>query len=160
MKKILIASVSANNVIGFNGNIPWNNKLDLAHFKNTTVKNSLLMGRKTFDSIGRVLQDRVNIVLTRNIPTVQPGMPNLIYEQDITVAIDNAERRGYGNLYIIGGGEIFKQTIELGDGLIITHFPFVSEGDTFFPEIDSAIWKEYKEVKYPEFHVSHYLKRN
>ncbi len=143
-----------------NGNIPWNNKLDLAHFKNTTVKNSLLMGRKTFDSIGMVLQDRVNIVLTRNIPTARPGMPNLIYEQDITQAIDNAEMRGYGNLYIIGGGEIFRQTIELGDELIITHFPFVSEGDTFFPKIDSAIWEEYKEVKYPEFHVSHYLKRN
>ncbi|MBN9306857.1 MAG: hypothetical protein BGO82_05860 [Devosia sp. 67-54] len=139
----IIAAVAANGVIGHGNTIPWHLPSDFAHFKRMTVGKPLIMGRRTFESIGRPLPRRTNIVVTRQegyqpdgVLVISSFEAALAHAQDIAMA-DRA------NEVMIGGGaEIYAQALPLADRLYITHVGAMPEGDAYFPPVDLEVWKE------------------
>ncbi|MCK9408603.1 MAG: dihydrofolate reductase [Bacteroidetes bacterium] len=127
MKLTIIAAMNAKRVIGNNGEIPWSIPEDLHRFKQLTVGHTVLMGRKTFVSIGKPLPERRNIVLTRS-GRLMPGA-------EYAISIDSALKLLLPDesAFIIGGGEIFRQLLERADELLLTIVENDDEGDTFFP---------------------------
>ncbi len=140
---ILIASVSENNVIGNKGNLPWHISDDLKRFKQLTLNHPVIMGRKTFESIlkvfGKPLPGRTNIVVTRDKNYQSPGC---IIKNSIEEGIKEAKKLDK-DIYIIGGQNIYEQSIDFADRLEITKIHKNYEGDAFFPKIG----KEWKETK-------------
>ena len=140
MKLSLIVAMSENRVIGVNNSLPWSIPEDLKRFKAITAGHPIVMGRKTFESIGRILPKRTNIVVTRDRSyRVEGGA--VVYSLD--EALDWAKRSpGADEIFIIGGAEIFRQALPLAHRLYLTevHWPF--EGDTHFPEFPEAEFKE------------------
>jgi len=137
----LVVAASENNAIGKNNQLLWHLPNDLKFFKNTTWGSVVIMGRKTFESVNKPLPGRINIVITQQ--------PNWQAEGVITVhSVEEAIEKGYQTdckeLFIIGGGEIYKQSLNLADKIILTRVHTTIEGDTFFPEIDSHQWNKTK----------------
>ena len=136
----LIAAVGQNRVIGSNGDLPWHLPDDMKFFAKTTRGHHVLMGRKNFESIPkkyRPLPGRPNIVVTRNTSF---NAAEVIIETSIENGISAAREAGETELFIIGGGEIYNQTIDLADRLYITHVNASPEGETHFPEFDASNW--------------------
>lgn len=160
MKKIIIVAVSKNNVIGKDGIMPWHSKEDLKHFKETTMSFTLIMGRKTFYSMGgKPLKGRLNIILTRDKSFQKPEGEVEVFS-DINDAYKFCEDKNYEKVFVIGGGEIYKQEINNVDELQISVMKVEVEGDTFFPQIDNDIWEVTEETEYSEFTLKIYRKRN
>ncbi len=132
----LVVAVDAHNGIGINNQLPWHLPEDLAHFKRTTSGHPIIMGRKTFDSIGRPLPNRRNIVITRNAEWQHDGV------EAVTSIAAATELVGDAPAFIIGGGQIFADTMSVADRLIVTHIAKTFDCDAFFPAIDPAIWQE------------------
>lgn len=151
----LIAAVAKNNVIGSENDLPWYLPEDLKHFKELTTGKIVLMGRKTFESIlrrlGKPLPNRLNILITKDTKYEAPAEV-LIYN-DLNKAIEEYKDK---DLFIIGGGQIFSQTIDKADTLYITHVGFEPKGDSFFPEIDPGKWKKLDEEKHENFRFVKY----
>jgi dihydrofolate reductase len=144
-KLVLVAAIGENDVIGNQGALPWRLKSDLQHFKRLTLNKPVIMGRKTYASIGKALQDRTNIVLTSNLGLVAPGTvlaTNL--DAAIRYARRDAERRGVDEIMVIGGADVFATTMDDADRLEITRVHARPEGDTLFPPIDPQQWREVK----------------
>ena len=118
-----------NRVIGLNNDMPWHIPEDLAYFKEKTMGKSMVMGRKTYESIGRPLPGRQSIVLTRNKDFAAEGT---VVVHELTEAIEQAEKYAE-EVMIIGGAEIFSMTLDIADRLYITLIQSEYEGDTFFP---------------------------
>ena len=139
----IIVAIDKNRAIGKRNNLPWHLPADLTHFKNLTTGHSIIMGRKTFDSIGRALPKRVNIVITNNSSF---SADNVFRVSNMQEAIELAERSDWpGEIFVIGGGEIYKEAIVMADRLYVTEIDTeVPDADIFFPEIDHNIWKENK----------------
>ena len=141
MSIALIAAISKNGVIGKENALPWYLPEDLKHFKILTTGKTVLMGRKTFESIlkqlGKPLPNRINVVITRDPKYAAPeGV-------EIFTSVDDALRLHYNEeVMVIGGGEIFRQTIDRATTLHITEVDQTIEGDVYFPRIDPTIWKE------------------
>jgi dihydrofolate reductase len=130
----LVVAMDAQRGIGVDNQLPWHLPEDLAHFKRVTLDRPIIMGRKTFDSIGRPLPKRRNIVVTRNRAWSHAGVdaaPSL--QEAIALAGDDAAS-------IIGGAQIFNEAMPLADRMIVTHIDAVYRCDTFFPAIDAAVW--------------------
>jgi dihydrofolate reductase len=160
MKKIIIVAVAKNNVIGKDGIMPWHSKEDLKHFKETTMGYPLIMGRKTFFSMGgKPLKGRLNIILTRDENFEKPHDDVMVFSS-VENAYDYCEKENYEKVFITGGGEIYKREINKVDELLISEMNVEVEGDTFFPEIDMKIWEVVDEKKYNEFTLKIYRKRN
>ena len=159
MKIVLIASVSANGVIGNKGKIPWHFPEDLKHFKRITEKNYILMGRKTFDSIGKALPDRINIIVSKLKKDEIPNVSGLKVVENIEDGLKFASDAGQQKIYIIGGGEIFSQVIEKADELIITELDSEFEGDVYFPQINPDKWEIYGKEMYSGFNIVNYVRR-
>lgn len=140
MKIILIAAKAKNRVIGRDNQLIWTLPSDLKRFKNLTTGNHLLMGRKTYESIGRPLPNRTHLILSRN-PEFQAPEGHYSFKK-IEDAIIFCNKIGVEKLFIIGGGQIYQETISFCDQLEITEVNAELEGDAYFPEIDSKIWKE------------------
>lgn len=141
MDIVLIAAVSENNVIAKDGVMPWQLSSDLKYFKNQTWGLPVLMGRRTLESFGggKPLPGRLNIVLTHN-PDYQPD--SIVTVSSFADAQFIAKEKDYNVLMVIGGGQIYAQTIERANKLLITRVhKTIENGDTFFPEIDSKKWK-------------------
>lgn len=138
MISIIVAMSKKDRVIGKDNDLPWNIPEDLKHFKETTKGHPIIMGRKTFESIGRPLPKRTNIIVTRNIEYGQDGA---IVVHSLEEAIEEAKQHD-DQLFIIGGASIYKEALEkdLVDQLIITEVVMDVEGDTFFPELDDSNW--------------------
>ncbi|NYE60366.1 dihydrofolate reductase [Duganella sp. 1224] len=135
-KLTIIVATDAQRGIGINNTLPWKLPEDLAHFKRTTTGHPIIMGRKTFDSIGRPLPNRRNIIVTRNDKWSHDGV-EAVGSLDAAIALlDGAEG------YVIGGAEIYRQSLPLADQLIITQIDHTFDCDAFFPEIDAAAWQE------------------
>lgn len=136
----LIAAISKNGVIGNAGDLIFKDSEDLKNFKNTTYGHNVYMGRKTWESIGaKPLIGRNNYVFSRkDVDKSEYGKPFGDLEAYLIVA--RAFKHPSKHDFIIGGGEIYKQTIDYADELIISEFYEEAEGDTYFPEIDSKIW--------------------
>jgi dihydrofolate reductase len=143
MKIVLVAAVGENNVIGREGQLPWRLKSDLKHFRNVTLNRPVIMGRKTYVAIGKPLKDRTNIVLTSDLGLIAPGAV-LATSMDAALgyAREDAIKRGADEIMIIGGSDVFAAMMPHADRLEITHVHASPEGDTFFPAIDPAVWRE------------------
>lgn len=159
MKKIIIAAVSQNGVIGNSGSIPWHSKEDFKHFKDTTMGSPIIMGRKNFESLKQPLKGRLNIVITRN-KDYNFNDENVIVVNSVREALSLCESKNSEKAFIIGGGEIYSQTINIADELIISRMNITVEGDTFFPAIDENIWKVVSETNNGEFSVLYYVRIN
>ena len=139
MIKIIMAAKAKNNVIGKNNDLVWHLPADLKFFKQTTKGNTLIMGRKTFESLGNPLPHRDSWIVTRNKNYHSEGITTF---HSLESAVEAAEEKGLEQVFILGGGEIYRQSMELADKLIITEVHEDFEGDTVFPEIDASKWKE------------------
>lgn len=137
-----IVAIGKNNVIGLNNKMPWHIPEDLKYFKKTTTGHCVILGRKNFDSIGRPLPQRTNIIITRNKSFFHSGC---ITAESIEKALSIALETGENEAFIIGGAEIYKQTIEYWDKLYLTEIDAFFEGDTFFPDLDFSEWIMEKE---------------
>jgi dihydrofolate reductase len=138
----LIAAVARNGVIGANGKMPWRLSTDLQRFKRLTMGKPIVMGRMTFESIGKPLPGRANVIVTHHPKAPAEGV---VYVADIdaalTVAARYAEQSGATEIMVIGGGKIYAETIGRADRLYITHVEAAPDGDTMFPPIDPTTWK-------------------
>jgi dihydrofolate reductase len=132
----LVVAVDASNGIGINNQLPWHLPEDLAHFKRVTLGRPIVMGRKTFESIGRALPGRRNIVVTRNAAWSHAGVETA-GSLDAALALLQDERAS-----IIGGAQIFQAALGIADEMIVTHIDHAYACDTFFPAIDPAAWVE------------------
>lgn len=134
---VIIAAVAANGVIGTQGTMPWRLPDDLRRFKALTLGHAVIMGRRTWDALGRALPGRENIVITR-----QPGFnaPGGRVAGSLEQAL--AACTGQPRAYVIGGGEIYAQALELTDELELTEIDAAFEGDAYFPAFDRARWRE------------------
>lgn len=143
----LIVAVDRQHGIGINNTLPWRLPEDLAFFKRITSGHAIIMGRKTFDAIGRPLPNRRNIVVTRNDAWTHEGVERTAsLQQAINVA-------GEGEVFIIGGAQIYREAITLADRLIVTEIDAEFACDAFFPAIDPATWQiESRETHHSESH--------
>ena len=143
MEIVLIVAVAENGVIGASGAIPWRLKSDMARFKALTTGKPVVMGRKTFVSIGRPLPGRTNIVVTRDADFRSPGaVATTSFAAARAVATGDALRRLATEIAVIGGAEIYAQWMDIADRLEITEVHARPEGDTYFAAIDPADWEE------------------
>lgn len=133
---ILVAAVANNNVLGKDNKLIWHLPADLKMFKNLTSGRTILMGRKTFESIGKPLPNRENVVVTRDTNFKQEGC---IVFNSIEQAIENLKSRE--TIYIVGGAQIYNECISIADKLYITHLDLEIDGDVYFPEIDTNHWR-------------------
>ncbi len=135
MTVTLIAAVASNGVIGRNNELPWRLPADMAYFKNQTMGKPVLMGRKTFESLRRPLKDRTNVVLSRTLKEAPEGC-------ELVRTIPEAlAKYGGEDLMVIGGAEIYRETLEAADRLLLTELSEPFEGDAFFPEFDRERWR-------------------
>jgi dihydrofolate reductase len=134
----LIAAIDINGGIGKDGRLPWHLRADLQRFKLLTMGHYLVMGRKTFESIGKPLSGRKMIIVTRN-KSYHPD--NCLVVNSIEHAIDLAERHLETEVFIIGGGEVFKQSMVLADKIYLTNVNTDANADVFFPKIDLTKWE-------------------
>ena len=137
MEISLIAAFDKNQAIGKNGDLPWHLSSDLKHFKNITTGNTIVMGRKTFDSIGRALPNRKNIVLTRNLKWQYEGVVTINNVNDIFEICKNDSE-----IFVIGGAEIYNAFLEIATKMILSYVETeVKDADAFFPKFKSESWK-------------------
>ena len=136
---ILIAAMDKNRGIGIDNKLPWKIPEDLQHFKETTSRKAVLMGRKTFESIGRPLPNRRNIVLSRDDKWDNAWVTRLFSAED---ALRYASAYPLPELFVIGGEEIYKQFLPLAHEIILTEVDSVFNCDAFFPEFDRNLWSE------------------
>jgi dihydrofolate reductase len=159
LKIIIISAVAQNGVIGkSNGEMSWHDREEFQHFKNTTLGYPIIMGRKTFESLGRPLKERLNVVITSKHDYSIPYEGVKIY-CSLTEAVKSVAKLNPGKIFIIGGGEIYRQAMGFADEMIISIMKFEAEGDIFFPEIDSEIWKEVSRDKRDKFDIITYVKK-
>ncbi|MBP7992052.1 MAG: dihydrofolate reductase [Candidatus Magasanikbacteria bacterium] len=140
MSLSLIAGISKNNCIGKNGQLPWDIPEDLKHFREVTAGKTVLMGRKTWESLPekfRPLPKRTNIIITRQTDYSVPAGVKVYATIDEATAAHPSEE-----IMVIGGAEIYRQTIDIADTLYMTHIDQTVDGDAFFPTINLTIWKE------------------
>ena len=131
----LVVAAAKNNVIGRDGELPWHLPDDLRHFKRLTTGKPVIMGRRTFESIGRPLPDRRNIVMTRDPDYVATGC-------DVVTSVSDAlDLAGDGmEVMVIGGGQVYRDFLPRADRIYLTRVQADIEGDTHFPEIDASDW--------------------
>jgi dihydrofolate reductase len=148
-KVVLVAAIGENDVIGRQGGLPWRLKSDLQHFKRVTLNKPVIMGRKTWDSIGRPLKDRTNIVLTSDLSLSAPGtVMATSLDAAFGVARADADKRGADEIMVIGGGDVFAAVMADADRLEITRVHASPEGDAYFPPIDPQQWREVHREKH------------
>lgn len=145
----LIVAMAENRTIGINNNLPWHLPNDLQYFKKVTMGKPIIMGRKTYESIGRPLPGRRNIVITRQTGYTQAGVDVVSsLSEAIQLGEDIALVEGHEEVFVIGGAEIYQQALNYADRLYITHVLADVEGDAFFPSID---WSQYQEIERKDF---------
>lgn len=133
---VIIVATDRQRGIGINNTLPWKLPEDLAHFKRLTSGHPIIMGRKTFESIGRPLPNRRNIVITRNAGWRHDGVEAAGSLEAAVALLDGADG------YLIGGAEIYRQSMGLATTLVVTEIGQTFDCDAFFPEIDPAAWQE------------------
>ena len=138
----MIAGVALNNVIGANGGIPWKIPSDMGFFKRTTMGKPIVMGRKQYETVGRPLPGRANIVVSRK-PGYQPEGVIVVHslEAGLAKAQEIAAADGASEVMVIGGGDIYAQAMPLADRLYISHVDLVPAGEIVFPRIDPTLWR-------------------
>lgn len=139
MKKCIIVAIADNNAIGKDNALLWHISEDLKFFRSTTVGCPVIMGRKTYESIGRPLPKRLNIIVSRK---GYDALEGVLVVDSIEKGYEVAKEQGAEKCFVIGGGQIYAQAMQIADEMVITHVHTVIEdADTFFPQIDPEIWK-------------------
>ena len=151
MSLTLIAAIAANGVIGAAGKIPWHISADLKRFKRLTLGHPILMGRKTYDSLGKPLPGRRNLVLTRG-----PALPGVECFSDLAQALAACREE---TVFVIGGAEIYRQTLPLAQTLQLTHVAQSVPGDAKFPEFDLQRWQVVAREEHPGYAFVEYRLR-
>lgn len=147
MRLSAIVAMAANRVIGAGNQLPWRLSADLARFKRLTMGHTLVLGRKTYESIGRPLPGRTFIVVTRQRDYAPAGV-TVAHSVDEALAL--ARARGDDEVFIAGGADIYAQTMDRIDRLYLTRIERDVPGDTYFPEVDLSGWRLVEEERHPE----------
>lgn len=145
MRVSFIVAKAENNVIGINNKLPWHLKDDLQNFKKITMCHHILMGRKTFESIGKPLPGRMSLVVSSE---PKANQESVLWFNSIFRAIKQAERNGESELFIIGGEKVFKSALSLCDRIYLTEVHGDVKGDTYFPNLSLKNWKKVSEQKF------------
>lgn len=134
----IVAAVAANGVIGRNGGLPWHLPEDQDRFKRLTTGHVLVMGRRTYESIGRALPGRINVVVTR-----QPGWraDGVDVAASLDAALEASATHG-SHVFVVGGSEIYRLALPLADAMALTMVDDCPDGDTYFPDVDWSQWRE------------------
>ena len=140
-----IVATAQNGVIGKDNEIPWYLPADFAYFKRVTLNHHIIMGRNCYESIGRPLPKRTNVIVTRNPFYIASGC---VIVHSVEEGLKLAEMNGEEEVFIIGGGEIYKQTMHLLDKIYITEVDLNTEGSVFFPKINTNEWHLVSEEKH------------
>jgi dihydrofolate reductase len=142
MKVSIVVAISENHVIGKDNKLLWHIPNDLKHFKEITTGHTIIMGRKTYDSVGKPLPKRRNIIITRQPITIEGC--------EVVSSIESALAlcAGHDEVFIVGGAEIYKQSLNLTDRIYLTIIHKEFEGDSFFPEISKVEWIEVSREDY------------
>ncbi|HRD78326.1 MAG TPA: dihydrofolate reductase [Hyphomicrobiaceae bacterium] len=156
----IVVAMARNRVIGRNGQLPWCVPSDLATFRRLTLGKPVIMGRKTFQSLAKPLPGRMNLVVTRD-PTLRTGIGAIEVAPDTTVAafasfdaaivsaLTRAATNGIDEVMIIGGAEVYRAAFPRASRIYLTEIDAAPDGDTHFPELDDAIWREVSRVLIP-----------
>jgi len=147
-----IVAMASHRVIGAGNQIPWHLPEDLKFFKATTLGHAIVMGRKTFDSIGRPLPGRQNIILSRTMPEREGA--TIVRSPEELLQLPESE-----NFFVIGGAEIYRLLLPYCTELFVTHVPRVVEGDTFFPEFENEFDAGEKILETADFSVLRYRRK-
>lgn len=142
----LIVAASTNNAIGKQGQLLWSLPNDMKFFKDSTWGMVVIMGRKTYESVDKPLPGRINIVITTN-PDWKAD--NVWVATNLDDALQQAATTNCKEIFIIGGGEIYRQSMATADRIYITRIHAVLDGDTFFPAIDEQVWELKKNIDFP-----------
>lgn len=137
----LVVAVAENGMIGRDGDMPWHLSSDLKRFKRDTMGKPILMGRKTYESIGKALPGRLNIVISRSEFEADDTVHASSIDAALFIAEGWAKENGAKEICFIGGGQIYKEVIGLASKLYVTHVMAAPDGDTKFPEINEAEWE-------------------
>jgi dihydrofolate reductase len=133
----IIVAYAANRVIGKDGKMPWHLSEDLKRFRQLTMGHHIVMGRKTWESISRLLPGRKHIIISRNPGYKVPGA-KVVDSLDAAIAA----ARGNSEIFVIGGSEIYKLALQIADRILVTEIQREYEGDTYLPELAKGIWRE------------------
>ncbi len=137
----LLAAMDQNHGIGYQNRLPWRLSADLKHFKAITMGHHLIMGRKTYESIGRLLPGRTMIVLSRQADYARQLPEGSLLARSLEEALELAEKQGESEVFVIGGGEIFRQALRLADRIYLTRVQAAVQADTFFPGFEEGEWQ-------------------
>lgn len=155
----LIVAIAQNGVIGkTNGEMSWHVKEEFQHFKNTTFGFPIIMGRKTFETLGKPLKGRLNIIVTRN-QSYKTEFDEIVVESSLDKAIEHCKSIKSEKIFIIGGGEIYKQAITFVDEMIITFMKFDAVGEVKFPKINDYDWNIEKIRDHELFEIFRYVRK-
>jgi len=139
---VLVAGLARDRTIGAGGKIPWLYPEDMRAFRESTMGTALVMGRRTLESIGRLLKGRETIVVTRDPERVLGRWPGAHAVESVEAALQRSVELGLANVSVVGGGEVYALALPLADELLLTYVPEEGGGDTFFPAWDEAEWQE------------------
>jgi len=160
LKIIIIAAIARNGVIGrSNGEMPWHVKEEFQHFKKTTIGSAVIMGRKTFETLGKPLKGRENIIVTRN-KDFKVDFEETKILHSLEEAISYSKSMNYEKVFIIGGGNIYKQAIPLANEMILSFMKFEAEGEVQFPEIKNDIWQLVSSEDREQFEIRMYVRKD
>ncbi len=140
MAVTIVAALARNGVIGADGGLPWHLPDELRAFKETTLGHVLVMGRRTYESIGRPLPGRTTVVLTRQ-PGWSPGADEVVVAHDLDTALERAQTLG-DEAFVVGGAEVYAAALGRADRLLLTFVDLAPEGDATFPDVDWSVWRE------------------
>jgi dihydrofolate reductase len=150
IRKTIVVAAARNGIIGRDGDMPWRLSTDLKRFKAMTLGKPVIMGRKTYDTLGKPLPGRPHVVISRHAAIEHPDVR---MAQSLHGAIDIAEElareKGENEICILGGGQIYAQAIGIADRMCVTHVEAIVEGDTSFPAIDPAVWQAGETIDVP-----------
>ncbi len=156
----IIVAIAKNGVIGkANREMSWHIKEEFQHFKNTTLSFPIIMGRKTFETLGKPLKDRLNIVVSKN-KSYKTSFNGVVIKPSIDEAIKYSKALSPEKIFIIGGGEIYRQAISFVDEMIITFMKFEAEGEVKFPLINSDDWNIEKIKDHELFEIYKYIRKS
>jgi dihydrofolate reductase len=160
LKIIIIAAIAKNGIIGKeNGEMPWHVKEEFQHFKETTLGSVVIMGRKTFETLGKPLKERENIIVTRNKDFKTEFEEAKIYHS-LDESIQYCKSQKFEKVFIIGGGQIYKQAMPIVDELILSFMKFEAEGEVKFPEIKSDTWQLVSTEDREKFEIKKYVRKD
>ena len=158
LKRIIIAAVSRNGFIGNRNSIPWNSKEEQKSFRKITLGHPVIMGRNTFSSLPKILDKRLNIVISRK-PDLRNNKKPIICFDSLHKAYQFLRLNNHKKVYICGGGRIYRNSIKHADEMIISHMKFNSRGDIRFPRINPKMWNIVKEKEFKDFVIRYYSRK-